>query len=105
MPNIQAWFPTLIYYAALQRSGAAAFNRELLQECYQLRDFDDAGRKWSTKNYQGGYTSYGSMDKLHSFSTTFADLEKKIARHVLAYSRTLEMDLANRKLEMTDCWV
>jgi uncharacterized protein (TIGR02466 family) len=105
MKKIEAWFPTLIYYAALQRSGGAQFNRELLKECYQLRDFDEAGRKWSAKNYPGGYTSYGSMDKLHRFSSTFEVLEKKITRHVLAFARALEMDLSGRKLEMTDCWV
>ena len=105
MKNIQEWFPTLIYYAALQRAGGAAFNRELLKECYQLREFDDAGRKWSVKNYPGGYTSYGSIDKLHRFSSTFEELEKKITRHVLAYAKALEMDLTGRKLEMTDCWV
>jgi uncharacterized protein (TIGR02466 family) len=105
MKNIQAWFPTFIYYASLQRSGAAAFNRELLIECYQLREFDEAGRKWSAKSYPGGYTSYGSMDKLHRFSSTFESLEKRITRHVLAYARALEMDLTGRKLEMTDCWV
>jgi uncharacterized protein (TIGR02466 family) len=105
MKRVQAWFPTLIYYAPLQRTGGAAFNRELLKECYQLRDFDEAGRKWSSKNYPGGYTSYGSMDKLHRFSSTFEELEKKITRHVMAYATELEMDLANRKLEMTDCWV
>ena len=105
MKKIEAWFPTLIYYAALQGAGGAAFNRELLKECYQLRDFDEAGRKWSAKNYPGGYTSYGSMDKLHRFSSTFEALEKKISRHVVAYARALEMDLSGRKLEMTDCWV
>jgi uncharacterized protein (TIGR02466 family) len=105
MKNIQPWFPTFIYYAALQRAGAARFNRELLKECCQLRDFDDAGRKWSARNYPGGYTSYGSMDKLHKFSSTFEALEKKISRHVAAYARALEMDLSGRKLEMTDCWV
>jgi uncharacterized protein (TIGR02466 family) len=105
MKNIQAWFPTFIYYASLQARAGAAFNRELLKECYQLRDFDDAGLKWSAKNYPGGYTSYGSMDKLHRFSSTFEDLEKRITRHVMNYARALEMDLSDRKLEMTDCWV
>jgi uncharacterized protein (TIGR02466 family) len=105
MNNIQAWFPTLIYYAPLQRAGAAQFNREILKECYQLQDFDEAGRKWSAKNYRGGYTSYGSLDKLHQFSSTFTALEQKITRHVLAFARALEMDLTGRKLEMTDCWV
>ena len=105
MKNIQEWFPTLIYYAALQRAGGAAFNRQLLKECYQLREFDEAGRKWSAKDYPGGYTSYGSIDKLHRFSSTFEELEKKITRQVLAYAKALEMDLTGRKLEMTDCWV
>jgi uncharacterized protein (TIGR02466 family) len=105
MKNIQSWFPTFIYYAPLQRAGAAAYNRDLLKECYQLRDFDDAGRKWSEKSYPGGYTSYGSFDKLHQFSSTFGDLEQKITKHVLAYAKALEMDLKGRKLEMTDCWV
>ena len=105
MKNVQAWFPTFIYYAALQRAGATAFNRDLLQECHQVRDFDDSGRKWSAKNYPGGYTSYGSMAQLHKFSSTFQNLERKISRHVLAYARALEMDLEGRKLEMTDCWV
>jgi uncharacterized protein (TIGR02466 family) len=105
MKEIQSWFPTFIYYAALQRAGAAAFNRELLKECYQVRDFDQAGRKWSVKNYPGGYTSYGSMAQLHRFSSTFEEMEKKITRHVMNYARALEMDLTGRKLEMTDCWV
>lgn len=105
MKNIQSWFPTFIYYGDLQRGNAPAFNRELLRECYQLREFDEAGRKWSAKSYPGGYTSYGSMDKLHLFSSTFAELEKKITRHVMAYARALEMNLEGRKLEMTDLWV
>src|SRR4051812_22283565 len=105
MKNIQSWFPTFIYHAALQRTGAAALNRELLKESYQVRDFDLAGRKWSVKNYPGGYTSYASMAQLHRFSSTFGELEKKISRHVAAFARGLEMDLSGRKLEMTDCWV
>ncbi|MEN9778846.1 MAG: hypothetical protein RJB04_2601, partial [Verrucomicrobiota bacterium] len=60
MKRIEAWFPTFIYSARLRANGTA-FNRELLQECHQFRDFDDAGRKWSKKNYPGGYTSYGSI--------------------------------------------
>jgi uncharacterized protein (TIGR02466 family) len=105
MKNIQSWFPTFIYNSALQRAGAGAFNRELLKECYQVREFDEPGRKWSIKNYPGGYTSYASMAQLHRFSSTFAQLERKITRHVLSFARALEMDLEGRKLEMTDCWV
>ncbi|MDX1952485.1 MAG: TIGR02466 family protein [Verrucomicrobiota bacterium] len=105
MGNIQAWFPTFIYYAALKKSGGAAFNRELLKECYQLREFDEEGKRWSAKNYPGGYTSYASLCKLHQMSSTFGELEKRITQHVKLFAGHLEFDLTGRKLEMTDCWI
>lgn len=52
-------FPTLIHVAPLQRSGVATFNKRLLAECRQLSVDDEAGRRWSARNYPGGYTSYG----------------------------------------------
>ena len=76
--RIKAWFPTFIYCAPLLRTGAARFNAELLKEAYQLRDFDRAGQRWSKKNYPGGFTSYGSLDKLHQFSSTFGELQRRI---------------------------
>ena len=42
---------------------------------------------------------------MHTLSPTFAHLGKKLQRHVLAYARTLEYDLAGRELSMTDCWI
>lgn len=102
---VRAWFPTYIYCDPLQRSGLAKLNEHLARECRQLRDFDTAGRRWSAKNYPGGYTSYASLNELHRFSSSFADLEKKITRHVLAFARTLDMDLRGRKIHMTDFWV
>ena len=102
---VRAWFPTHIYCAPLRHSGLAKFNAELAVECRQLRDFDDAGRKWSAKNYPGGYTSYASLNRLHEFSSTFADLEQKIGRHVRAFAKTLDMDLRGREVRMTDFWV
>ena len=103
--RIKAWFPTFIYCAPLLRTGAARFSAELLKEAYQLRDFDRAGQKWSKKNYPGGFTTYGSLDKLHQFSSTFTELQRRIDRHVKAFARKLDFDLTNRRLEMTDCWV
>jgi len=105
MKRIQPWFPTFLYCDRLQRGAWQRFNRELLQECHQLRDFDEDGQKWSAKNYPGGFTSYGSMDKLHQFSSTFMDLERLIDRHVKAYARALDWDLGGGALKMTDCWV
>ena len=104
MPT-QSLFPTLIYTNALQGRGGAQFNQRLLREIEQLCVDDIAGRRWSAKNYPGGYTSYGSLCRLQQISPTFAALEKKLQRHVSAYARALHLDLEGRKLSMTDCWV
>lgn len=98
-------FGTSVYSAPLQPKGIIKLNDELAQECEQLEAFDVAGRKWSEKNYPGGYTSYASMNELHRFSSTFEGLEKKIARHVKAYAKALDFDLRGREVFMTDCWV
>ena len=102
---IRSWFPTLIYSEPLMRSGLGSFNADLVRECRSLRDFDKAGRRWSLKNYPGGYTSYASLNELHRFSSTFAGLERRIARHVRSFARALDMDLRGREVRMTDCWV
>jgi uncharacterized protein (TIGR02466 family) len=103
--GIKSWFPTFVYESALARAGAAAFNRTLLGECEKLRTHDDVGRRWCTKNYPDGYTSYASFNRLHRSFSTFGVLERKLRRHVRAFARHLELDLDPAKLEMTDCWV
>jgi uncharacterized protein (TIGR02466 family) len=105
MPAIQAWFPTLVYYAPLGRRSAPTLNRQLLAECRHLRDTDENGRRWCAKNYPGGYTSYGSVANLHEVSPTFAELERRISRHVRHYVVALDLDMVGRELAMTDCWV
>ena len=98
-------FPTLVYAARLQAKGAAAFNRRLLRECQQLRHDDPAGRRWSARNYAGGYTSYQSQYRMQRVSPTFALLEQRLAAHVRRYAAALDLDLRGRQLVMTDCWV
>jgi uncharacterized protein (TIGR02466 family) len=98
-------FPTMVYVAPLQRSGVAAFNRRLLAECRQLSVDDAAGRRWSARNYPGGYTSYGSQSRMHQLSPTFALLERRLQRHLRTYVDELGLDLDGRALAMTDCWV
>ena len=104
MPT-QIHFPTYVYREPLQKSGLAKFNAEIAIECGQLRDFDEPGRQWSEDNYPGGYTSYASMNQLHKFSSTFETLERRIMKHVKAYSKMLDFDLRGRDVYMTDCWV
>ena len=100
---VTSWFPTLIYAAALG-GGTGALNRNLLEECRRIRERDAAGRRWSARNYPGGYTSYGSLDQLHRMSSTFIRLRERLDRHVAAYARALHWDLRGGRLEMTDCW-
>jgi uncharacterized protein (TIGR02466 family) len=103
--TLHALFPTLVYAAALQRGAPGDFNLQLLKECRQLRLDDAAGRRWSKKNYPGGYTSYGSVHRLQTVSPTFETLRRKLQRHVAAFAAAVQWDLAGRALEMTDCWV
>jgi uncharacterized protein (TIGR02466 family) len=103
--TIRALFPTLVYEARLGSANARSFNRRLLGECLQYREDDAAGQAWSATRYPGGYTSYGSLDRMHTLSPTFEALELKLRRHVRAYARALEFDLEGRELAMTDCWI
>ena len=103
--GLQSLFPTRILAAPLQRQADAVFNRQLLRECLQLREDDAAGRSWSKTNYLGGFTSYGSVSRMHQMSPTFARLAKRIDRHVARFAKALQFDLRDRHLEMTDCWV
>ena len=99
--SINALFPTLVYEATLQRSGTAAFNRQLLREIERLCAEDLAGRRWSAKNYPAGYTSYASLSALQTISPTFAALEHKLTRHVNKFAGALAFYLTGRKLAMT----
>jgi uncharacterized protein (TIGR02466 family) len=101
----QALFPTLVYSARLAGGQWPAFNRQLLRECLQLRLDDVSGRRWSARNYPGGYTSYNSVARLHHMSPTFAALERRLRRHVQRFAAALDFDLTRGALAMTDCWV
>jgi uncharacterized protein (TIGR02466 family) len=98
-------FPTLLYTGKLPVARARKLNNELLHEVQVLSDMDEAGHRWSKKNYLGGYTSYSSLGDLHKRSPVFAELEKLLAPHVAAFAKDLEWDLGRRKLQMTTCWM
>jgi uncharacterized protein (TIGR02466 family) len=101
----RALFPTLVHQGRLRRADPDDLNVRLLRECRQLRHDDRAGRRWSRDNYPGGYTSYGSANRMHRSSPTFAALEAALAPHLRRFSRALGLDLRRRPLSMTDCWV
>jgi len=101
----QALFATLVYAGRLHFPGWRALNAQLLRECRQLRADDAAGRRWSARNYPGGYTSYTSAHRMQRLSPSFAALARELDGHVARFTRTLQMDLGTRALAMTDCWV
>jgi uncharacterized protein (TIGR02466 family) len=100
---VQRLFPTLVHTARLPRW--RSLNDRLLRECVQLSVDDHSGRRWSQKNYPGGYSSYNSVSRLHELSPTFAALRRKIDAQVAAYAKNLQFDMSGRRLTMTDCWV
>jgi uncharacterized protein (TIGR02466 family) len=102
---LHSFFPTRVYFGRLQSAGWQALNRRLQHESLQLREDDRGGREWSRTHYPGGYTSYGSLCRMHTLSPTFAALGRKLARHVQKFASALEFDLEGRDLSMTDCWV
>jgi uncharacterized protein (TIGR02466 family) len=103
--GVQQLFATQVYEARLRQPGARALNARLLRECRQLRADDGAGRRWSARNYPGGYTSYSSAHRMHRLSPSFAALARELDRHVARFARALAFDLRGRRLTMTDCWV
>jgi uncharacterized protein (TIGR02466 family) len=103
--TLQRLFPTLVYQGRLKRNGWQTFNNRLLRECLQLRADDVGGRRWSARNYPGGYTSYNSVSRMQRVSPTFAELERRLRRHVDSFASALQFDLHGRALAMTDCWV
>src|SRR5260370_20079647 len=102
---IRALFPTLIYQAPLAKPANRRFGQTVADECRALAASDTAGQRWSARHYLGGYTSYGSLDRLHLVSSVFAGLRQRLDPHVRAFARRLHYDLAGRSLAMTDCWV
>jgi len=102
---IRALFPTLIYRAPLEPTAKSRFAATLADECEALAASDAVGRRWSQRHYMGGYTSYGSLDRLHLVSSVFDGLRKRIDRHVKAFVAALQYDLSGRRLGMTDCWL
>lgn len=99
-----ALFITQVHAARLQQPDAP-LNARLLRECLQLRHDDAAGRRWSARNYPGGYTSYDTASRMHERSPTFAALARRIDSHVRDFARALDYDIDVRHLAMTDCWV
>lgn len=89
----------------MSKQGLDQSNRELLKQCYLIKNIDPEGQRWSKENYLSGYTSYSSIDDLHLRFPHFEELKKKIDRHVRSFVRALDLNLQGGSLQMSTCWI
>ncbi|MCM2352245.1 MAG: TIGR02466 family protein [Pseudobdellovibrio sp.] len=80
-------------------------SNKLLEDVENLLASDEVGHKWSDKNYVSGYTSYGSVDKLHLVLPNFKKLEQTLEIHLKNYLSSLEYDIKASDLYLSHCWV
>jgi uncharacterized protein (TIGR02466 family) len=102
MAAIESFFATRIYRAEL---GDEMLIGDLDAACRSIAEDDAAGRRWSEKHGYPGYTSYASLDDLPWRVPAFATLVALLDRHVAAFAKALEFDLARRKLRCDSLWI
>ncbi len=100
---IQSLFPTQILTASVMPKTSNLL-KDLKNDILKLSETDVDGQKWSQKNYLFGYTSYGSMDQLHMFSSSFDLLKKKLDQHVAKYIQELGWDIKPQELHLSKMW-
>jgi uncharacterized protein (TIGR02466 family) len=105
MVQIRTFFATPLYQAKLAGRNAARLNRDLRTACASIARDDRAGHAWCRQHGYPGYTSYASLDDLPARDPAFAELERRLDRHVAAFARALHFDLARRKLELDSMWI
>ena len=85
--------------------GDATLLAELEDACRALAAEDRAGVAWSKAHGYRGYTSYASLNDLPRRDPRFADLVRKLDRHVAAFAKDCGFDLAGRRLKLDSLWV
>ncbi|WP_375421623.1 TIGR02466 family protein [uncultured Sphingomonas sp.] len=85
--------------------GDDAFVDELDHSCRALAEDDVAGRRWSKAKGYRGYTSYASLADLPQRDPAFADLVRRLNRHVATFADACAFDLGGRKLKLDSLWV
>ncbi|HYF22203.1 MAG TPA: TIGR02466 family protein [Caulobacteraceae bacterium] len=99
-------FVTRLYEGSLAAErGFETFRRELEDACRSLARDDAAGRAWSTAHAYPGYTSYASLNDLPLRDPAFAELKRRIDRHVARFAEEAHMDLGGRRLKLDSLWV
>lgn len=100
--NARSLFATRFYESALDDD---SFVAELEEACRALAAEDEAGRRWSRAHGYRGYTSYASLDDLPRRDPRFAELARRLGRHVAAFADQCAMDLGGRRPKLDSLWV
>lgn len=95
-------FASLFYEAELDEP---AFVAELEEACRALAAEDEAGKRWSRDHGYRGYTSYASLNDLPARDPRFAELVRRLNRHVGAFAQDCAFDLGGRRLRLDSLWV
>lgn len=97
---------TQIYQSKLMEKTAAQIKLldSLLEDVENLLASDEIGYDWSKKNYVAGYTSYGSVDKLHLVFPAFKTLEKALDKHIKNYIKDLDFAITSDDVYLSHCW-
>lgn len=99
-------FPTTVYQHKLTSAPRVrALNQHLFKEAYILKRTDKAGRDWSKANYRRGFTTYGSLDRLHELSPYFQDLSGFLNSHVTSFLKLHQYDCKRQELRLNSMWV
>jgi uncharacterized protein (TIGR02466 family) len=100
--SVRSLFATRFYEGGLDDP---ALIEALDASCRALADQDEAGRRWSKAHFYRGYTSYASLNDLPLRDPAFADLVRRLNRHVAAFAEACAFDLAGRRLKLDSLWV
>jgi uncharacterized protein (TIGR02466 family) len=103
MAEIKTLFVTTLYREEIER--ADEILPDLEAACRSLAEDDEAGQAWCRRHAYPGYTSYSSVQDLPWRYPAFADLAKRLDRHVAAFAKAVEFDLGRRRLTLDGLWV
>ena len=99
-------FPTFVYQEKLGKPALSkALIKDILSDAKGLLQIDEQGLEWSRDHYQNGYTSYGSMDKLHEGFPAFQELAVHLQPHVKRFAKKQNWDLGSGGLELVTMWI
>jgi uncharacterized protein (TIGR02466 family) len=99
--SVRSLFATRFYEGALDDPALLA---DLDAACRALAEEDIAGRRWSKGHGYRGYTSYASLNDLPVRDPAFADLVRRLNRHVAAFADACAFDLGGRRLRLDSLW-